>query len=186
MKQQIAETKEKLEKTEETIIQFRAEVDTKIERVETNNQIRIIATQQETQEKLDEIQGNMSGRMTKISDEVDQVKSQVNSNKEKIESIQHIQLNIQEEVDRLNITRPTCSTYHTTLENRDSVNFKDYRKNPIEFLERINEKLSQMKENRCCVTKTLLDDGFKGITDNWWSAVRNEVNTCLLYTSRCV
>ena len=55
------------------------------------------------------IQGNMSGRMTTISDEVDKVKSQVNGNKEKIESIQHIQLNIQEEVDRLNI-RPTSST----------------------------------------------------------------------------
>ena len=121
MKQQIAETKEKLEKTEETIIQFRVEVDTKIERVETNNQIRIIATQQETQEKLDEIQGNMSGRMTKISGEIDQVKNQVNGNKEKIENMQHI-------MDRLNIVRPTCSSYHTTLENRDSDNFKYYRK----------------------------------------------------------
>ena len=33
--------------------------------------------QQETQDKLDEIQSNMSGRMTKISDEVDQVKNPV-------------------------------------------------------------------------------------------------------------
>ena len=68
VKQQIAETKERLENTEETVVQFRIEVDTKIERVETINQVRIIATQQETQEKLDEIQSNMSGRMTSISD----------------------------------------------------------------------------------------------------------------------
>ena len=79
-------------------------------------------------------------------------------------------------MDRLNV-RPTCSTHHTTLENQDSVSFKDYRKNPIEFLECINEGLSRMKENRWSTTKTLLDDGFKGITDNWWSAVRNEINT---------
>ena len=155
---------------------FRVEVETRIDKVENGSQVRVMAIQQEPQEKLDEIQSNMSGRMTKISDEVDQVKNQVNGNKEKIESMQHIQLNIQEEMDRLNI-RPTCSTHHTTLENRDSVNFKDYRKYPIEFLEGVNEGLSRMKGNRWSIITTLLDDGFKGITDNCWSAVRNVINT---------
>ena len=97
---------------------------------------------------------------------MDQVKSQVNNNKEKIENIQHTQLrNIQEEIARMNY-RPMCSTHYTVLDNRENINFKDYRRNPIEFLERVDEGLNRMKENRWSMIKSLLDDCFKGITDN--------------------
>ena len=106
---------------------------------------------------------------------LDVYKRQVSGNKEKIENIHHIQLNMQEEMDRINI-RPTCSTQHTMLENRESVNFREYRRNPIGFLERIDEGLSQKKENRWSIIKTWLGNSFKGITDNWWSAIRNELN----------
>ena len=62
------------------------------------------------------------------------------------------------------------------LENRENVNFREYRRNPIGFLERIDEGLSQKKENQWSIIKTWLDDSFKWITDNWWSAIRNELN----------
>ena len=36
--------------------------------------------------------------------------------------------------------------------------------------------LNQTRENRWSIIKNFLDEGFKGINDNWWSAIRNEVH----------
>ena len=92
IKQQIAETNERLEQTNETIIQCRVEVDAKIDQVEDDNRIRVDEIRQETHKKLDGMQSNISEKIEQINDEMDQVKNQVNNNKEKIENIQHTQL----------------------------------------------------------------------------------------------
>ena len=73
--------------------------------------------------------------------------------------------------------RPACSVQHNMLDNRENVNFKNYPRNPVEFLERVDECLQRTKENRWTMIKNLLDDSFKEITDNWWSAIRNEITT---------
>ena len=62
-------------------------------------------------------------------------------------------------------------------ENREVISFKDYRWNPLEFVERLEEYISRTKENRWNVIKNLLDDSFKQVTDNWWTAIRNEVHS---------
>ena len=92
--------------------------------------------------------------------------------------------------------------HHIAPDQKENINFKNYRGNPIEFLDRIDKWFCRIKETRWNIIKNLLDDCFKNINDNWWSAVRNETNnyeefkkvfrskywsdSCLLYTSRCV
>ena len=61
-------------------------------------------------------------------------------------------------------------------ENRDVINFKEYRRNPLEFLERLEEMFSRNKVNRWHMNKNLVDESFKNITDNWWTAIRNDVH----------
>ena len=46
----------------------------------------------------------------------------------------------------------------------------------MEFLERLGKLFSRNKENRWHMIKNLLDESFKNITDNWWTAIRNYVH----------
>ena len=71
--------------------------------------------------------------------------------------------------------RPTCNAQHTIQDSRENVNFRDYRRNPLEFLERVEEILNRLKETRWNMIKGILDECFKNITDNWWTVIRNEV-----------
>ena len=101
----------------------------------------------------------------------------MNDNTGRFDNLQGVQLkNLIEDFERMSY-RPACSVQHTMLDNRENINFKNYRRNPVEFLERVDECLLRTKENRWTMIKNLLDDSFKEITDNWWSAVRNEITT---------
>lgn len=92
VKQQIAETNERLDQTNEALLQLREDILTQIKNVEDNNKIRIAVLQQETQEKLEKIQENISGQMEHINNDPGQVKNQVSHNSERIEEIQHKEL----------------------------------------------------------------------------------------------
>ena len=76
--------------------------------------------------------------------------------------------------------RPVQGQYIQPTDNRDVINFKNYKKNPIQFLERVDENLTRIRENRWTVIRSLMDEYFKEIHDNWWTATRHEVQ------SRCV
>ena len=92
------------------------------------------------------MQDNTSGKIELINVEVNSVKNKINNNQEKIENIQQTQLNMQGDIERRN-HGPMCSTHHSILGNRENINFKNYRRNPIEFLERVDEGLMRTKEN---------------------------------------
>ena len=66
--------------------------------------------------------------------------------------------------------------HHIAPEHKDNINFKIYRGNPIEFLERVDEWFNRIKVTRWNVIKSYLHECFKSINDNWWSAVRNELS----------
>ena len=63
-----------LEKTDETIIQLRVEVETKITQIGSHNDIRIMEIQAKTQEKFDEIQINVTGRIERVHNEMKTMK----------------------------------------------------------------------------------------------------------------
>ena len=91
------------------------------------------------QKKLEGIQGNTSGKIEQINNEMVQVKNQVVYNKENIEHVQHKELvNLKEQIESL-LNRPTYRTHHTAPDHKENINFRNYRGNPVEFLERIDE-----------------------------------------------
>ena len=120
--------------------------------------------------------------------------------KEKIEEIQRKEITkIREEIEILN-SRPMNYTPIPIGENREAISFKEYQRNPLEFIDRLEELINRIKENRWTMIKNILDESFKHIYDNLCSAIRNELHnynefkqafktkywSCLLYTSRCV
>ena len=74
IRQQITEIKVGLEKTNETIIQLRVEVETKITQIGNHNDIRITEIQAKTHEKLDEIPINVTGRIERVHNEMKMMK----------------------------------------------------------------------------------------------------------------
>ena len=137
------------------------------------------------------------------STSVDTVRTLTIANKEKIEELRQREiLQMREEIEIIR-NRPAQGPYIQPTDNRDVINFKNYKKNPIEFLEQVDENLTRIRENRWTVIRSLMDEYFKEIHDNWWTATRHEVqsyeefkmlfrakywseatqNICLLYTS---
>ena len=158
VKQQIAETNERLDRTNEALLQFREDIITQINNVEDNNRIRIEVVQQETQEKVAKLQESISEQIEHLDNNIGQIRSQVNRNNERIDDIQGRELiNIGEELEILH-NQPMCYTQNTIPDSRDTINFRDYKRNPIEFLERVNEWLNRTKENRWSIIKNILDD----------------------------
>ena len=112
VRQQIAETKVGLEKTDETIIQLGVEVEARINQIENNNDTRVKEVRLETQEKLDEVQINIAGKIELVNNEVIQIKTQVDHNKGSVENIQNQQLiNIKESIENLQ-NRPMYLAHH--------------------------------------------------------------------------
>ena len=61
------------------------------------------------------------------------------------------------------------------MEQREIINFKNFKRNPIEFLERVEEYIARNRETRWTAIKSMLDEMFKDTNDNWWMANRHDI-----------
>ena len=102
--------------------------------MENNNKTRIKEVQLETQGKLDEVQINIAGRIEIVNNEITQIKTQVDQNKGTVENIQNQELiNIKESIEVLQ-NQPMYLAHHIAPEQKENINFKIYRGNPIDCL----------------------------------------------------
>ena len=103
------------------------------------------------------------------------VREQVHTDKEKMAEVQRRELNNFREEINLFRSQPIQVTGVTNVENRELINFKNYRKNPMEFIERVEENIARTRETRWSTIRSMLDEYFKDVYDNWWTATRHEV-----------
>ena len=107
-----------------------------------------------------------------IRDRVDAIKQQVHDDKTQLTERQRRELDdLRDEMHRLQ-TIPTFLSGLSHLEGRDQIEFRTYSKNPLEFLERIEEIIQRNRERRWPIIKSMLDESFKNTFDNWWTATR--------------
>ena len=77
-------------------------------------------------------------RLERVYGNLNSMEGQINTNKNKIEEISRRELQLQEEVDSWRDR--ACQNRHTNnQENRESINFRNYKRNPMEFLKRLEE-----------------------------------------------
>ena len=57
------------------------------------------------------------------------------------------------------------------------IKFKSYKRNPIEFFERVEENLLRNRKKRWTVIRRMLDEMFKDTHDNWWTATRHDIQS---------
>ena len=95
--------------------------------------------------------------------------------REKIEEIQRREIpQLREELEIIG-NRPTLVSHLQHMDNREAINCKLYKRNPMEFLERVEEQLTRNRETRWSVIRGNIDEYFKEINDNWWTATRHDI-----------
>ena len=109
------------------------------------------------EEKHKEIQGDVSERVERVYTNLNQQERQM-----------------QEELDALR-DKPCNNAHIITSENRELINVRSYRRNPIEFLERVKEMIEKNRETRWTTVRGLIDEMFRDTHDNWWTATRPEI-----------
>ena len=57
------------------------------------------------------------------------------------------------------------------------MNFRAYKRNPMEFLARVDEILSRNQETRWPIIRGQIDEYFKEVNDNWWMATRHDIQS---------
>ena len=117
----------------------------KINHVEEEGIIRVQELQQinteectknkhEVLQKLDErhkeIQTDISERVERVYTTINKIDGQTQENKEKIIGISQRERQMQEKLDTLR-EKPCNNTHIITSENREVINFRSYRRNPI-------------------------------------------------------
>ena len=107
---------------------------------------------------------------------VNAVKHQVNNDREQLTERQQREFSdLRDEMNRLRAF-PNILAGLPHLDGREHIDFRAYIKNPLEFLERVDEVLNRNRENRWSVIKGMLDEYFRNVFDNWWTATRHEVD----------
>ena len=60
-------------------------------------------------------------------------------------------------------------------EHREWLNFRQYKRKPMEFLARIEEYMDKHRGNRWVHNRELLDESFREMSDHWWMANRSDI-----------
>ena len=184
------ELMKKINTTSETVAKAQEEILNQIKPVEDDGKHRIEELQQITtiectrnkqevlkrlEEKHKEIQTDVSERVERVYSNLNQVDGQTKENKEKIQGLNQRERQMQEELDALR-DKPCNNTHIITSENRELINFRSYRRNPMEFLKRVEETIEKNRDTRWTTVRSMIDEMFRDNHDNWWTATRPEIN----------
>ena len=161
IKQQIIEAGKKWSQTNQEVQDFKEEVNTKITNIEENNRNKWEENRRETQEELGNVWSQFTEKCDGIEVAMTNITGQVRQSQEEIELIRN---------------RPTNITSIPTNESREWLNFRQYKRKPMEFLARIEEYFAKHRGNRWSTNRELLDESFREMTANWWwMAIRSEI-----------
>ena len=168
------EVRKEGEGTSLRLIQAELDINQRINEMERTHGTQISVISQE-QTNMKAAQSTLTDKCEEVSGRVDAIKQQVHDDRTLLTERQRRELDdLRDEMHRLQ-TIPNLLSGLTHLDNRDQIEFRTYYKNPLEFLERIEEIIRRNRESRWTTIKGMLDEAFKSTFDNWWTATRNEV-----------
>ncbi len=126
------EVDERCSQTEREVQGLKKEVNTKITNIEHNRK-KLEENRRETQEELGKVRNQVTERCDGIEVAMTNITGQVRQSQEEIELIRN---------------RSTNITGIPVNENREWLNFRQYKRKPMEFLARIEEYFTKHRGNR--------------------------------------
>ena len=85
--------------------------------------------------------------MEGVYSNLNKINSKDDKNKQRIDEMHRREEMLQEEVDAWR-DRPCNSNHIINNDNRETINFRNYKRNPIEFLKRVEELIAKNRETR--------------------------------------
>ena len=128
--------------------------------IRDSNRNKLEENRRETLEELGKIRNQVMERCDGMEVAMTNITGQVQRSQEEMEVIRN---------------RPTNITGIPMNENREWLNFRQYKRKPMEFLARIEEYFAKHRGNRWSNNRELLDESFREMTDNWWMVNRSEI-----------
>ena len=108
LKQTVMETEEKIERTNETVLQVREEILTKVNEAEGESKRRIEGLQQETTNKFEQVQTRTEERYNQLDASVSEVKDTTTAQEGKLEEFRVRELRLQEEINACLLYTSRC------------------------------------------------------------------------------
>ena len=131
-------------------------INIRINHIEEDSSAKIESIKKK-QEELMRAQTNFGARCEEITATVNDVRDQVHSDKEKMAEVQQREFNNFREEINLFRNQPIQMSGIPNMDNRETINFRTYKKNPMEFIERVEESIARNRENRWTVIRGMLD-----------------------------
>lgn len=155
---------------------------TEIQQVKEDLQVQMIHSEEELRSQITEVRRLNKEEITHNAIQIDENRTEISrvhniamSNRVSIDEIKFQEMSqIKDELDLLR-TRPMLDAHHTTQELRDTINFKNHKRNPMEFITRLDEYLTRNKVRGWNMIKGMIDEQFKDINDHWWTVTRHEL-----------
>ena len=138
---------------------FTEEVNTKFTNIEEYSRKKMEENRRETQEGLGKVRNQVAERCDGMEEAMTNITGQVRQSQEEMEVMRN---------------RPNNFTGIPINENREWLNFRQYKRKPMEFLARIEEYFAKHRGSRWNNNREILDESFREMTDNWWMANRSE------------
>ena len=174
VRREISEVHERFELNNQELQQAKENLHTRINNIEESHSSKFELITK-NQEDLTQAQTNVGTRCEEITATVNDFRDQVHSDKEKMAEVQRREFNNFREEINLFRSQPIQMTGVPNMDNRETINFRTFKKNPMEFIERVEENIARNRETRWTAIRSMLDDYFKDVHDNWWTATRHEI-----------
>ena len=131
---------------------------------------------EENQKEIAVIRIDLGERMEGVYSNLNKIDSKVDKNNQRIDEMHRREEKLQEEVDAW-CDRPYNTNHIISTDSRDTINFRNYKRNPIEFLKRVEELIVKNRETRWTTVRGMLDEMFKETYDKRWTATRPDIQS---------
>lgn len=173
---QAEKTSQGIDEARLEIEQFKNNVTTQVKEIENKCTRNSDNLEQKLTEQMLRREEELEDRLITIDVEIKQIEGQAVDNKEEIEKMKQQEIvDIRKELEEIRNRATPIINYHTK-DNSELLNFREYKRNPIEFLNRFEEIINRNKENRWGNIRSMLDECFKQVNDNWWTAIRHNIS----------
>ncbi|MGP1934030.1 MAG: hypothetical protein ACTS8P_06510, partial [Arsenophonus sp. NC-XBC3-MAG3] len=132
---------------------------------------------QQMSEVIQKQKEELTNKLLAGETEIIQIGEEGLENKDEIGKIERLEMeSIRKELEELRNRATQIINCHLK-DNSESLNFKEYRRNPMEFLTRLEEILHRNKVKQWSIIRDMIDECFQQVNDNWWTAVRHNISS---------
>lgn len=159
---------ERINETNLTVIQINEKLDKGYGELKTEIE--------ELRREVEDKAGNLNERMTGIEEQMVDNEVEIRSLNNKVDKSRDQIKNIEENMKKIEKSKgQNVIVRGYNKHDMEVPSMTDYKRVPMEFIQRVKEYLIDIGEEEWVKMKLILDQGFKGVNDHWWGSARDDI-----------